>query len=163
RALAARVAFLRETYRGDVLVEAYLPGPEYNVGLVALPDPEPLPIAEVVYAPEAGAWPILSHAAEWDLGAAGGPASPVRGPGAGGRGRPGRVAGGGRGVVGGRAGPSGGRRLPGDGVPRLCEGRPAARRPRRADDPGGEPEPRHRPIGRLGTGRAGVGEGLRRD
>jgi D-alanine-D-alanine ligase len=79
-ALEARVASLRESYGGDVLVEAYLPGPEYNVGLVALPDPEPLPIAEVVYAPGAGAWPILTYAAKWDEGSAEDRASPVRCP-----------------------------------------------------------------------------------
>ncbi len=110
RALAARVAHLRGAYRGDVLVEAYLPGPEYNVGLVALPDPEPLPVAEVVYAPSAGTWPILTYAAKWDEGLGRGPR------------QPGPVPGGGREGLGRRARPAGGRRLPGDGVSRLCAG-----------------------------------------
>ena len=37
-----RVARLRRRYGGDVLIEAYLPGPEFNVGVLALPEPEPL-------------------------------------------------------------------------------------------------------------------------
>ena len=34
---------------GDVLIEAYLPGREFNVGVLALPEPEALPVAEIVY------------------------------------------------------------------------------------------------------------------
>ena len=67
-------------YGGRVLLEAYLPGPEFNVGLLALPDPEPLPVAEVVFAPEAGAWPILTYESKWVAGSPADLASPVRCP-----------------------------------------------------------------------------------
>src|SRR5262249_5290045 len=67
-------------YRGAVLVEAYLPGPEFNVGLLALPDPEPLAIAEVAYVPVAGSWPILTYESKWVPGSPEDRASPIRCP-----------------------------------------------------------------------------------
>jgi D-alanine-D-alanine ligase len=79
-ALAARVAAVRESHGPDVLVEAYLPGPEYNVGVVALPRPTALPVAEVAYDVPPGAWPILTYAAKWAAGSAEDLASPVRCP-----------------------------------------------------------------------------------
>jgi D-alanine-D-alanine ligase len=79
-ALAERVALLRARFPGDVLIEAYLPGPEYNVGVLGLPDPIPLAVAEVVYDPKPGDWPILTYAAKWDVGSAEDLASPIRCP-----------------------------------------------------------------------------------
>jgi len=67
-ALAARVERLRHDYGGSVLIEAYLPGPEYNVGVIALPAPTALPVAQVVFAPSVGTWPILTYGAKWDEG-----------------------------------------------------------------------------------------------
>jgi D-alanine-D-alanine ligase len=78
--LVEQVAALRSQFGGDVLVEAYLPGPEYNVGILGLPEPTPLPVAEVVYAPRPGEWPILTYAAKWDVGSAEDLASPARCP-----------------------------------------------------------------------------------
>lgn len=78
--LDARVARTRAAYGPRVLVEAYLPGPEFNVGVLALPGPEPLPVAEVVFAAPPGIWPILSYAAKWAMGSAEDLASPVRCP-----------------------------------------------------------------------------------
>ncbi|WP_406700827.1 D-alanine--D-alanine ligase [Singulisphaera sp. Ch08] len=75
-----RVAWIRATYGGSVLVEAYLPGPEYNVGVLALPDPVALPVAEVVYQPTDGTWPILTYTAKWSVGSAEDRASPVSCP-----------------------------------------------------------------------------------
>ncbi len=75
--LAGRVAMLREQFPCDVLVEAYLPGPEYNVGVIGLLEPIPLAAAEVVYNPGPGDWPILTYAAKWDVGSAEDLASPI--------------------------------------------------------------------------------------
>ena len=51
-----------------VLIEAYLPGREFNVGVLELPEPEALPIAEIVYNVPEGVWPILTYAAKWSEG-----------------------------------------------------------------------------------------------
>src|SRR5262249_30585678 len=67
-ALAARVEWFRQAYGGSVLIEAYLPGPEFNVGLVGWPTPRALPVAQVVYTGRPGTWPILTYAAKWDEG-----------------------------------------------------------------------------------------------
>jgi len=50
------------------------------VGVLALPDPEALPVAEVVFRPPAGSWPILTYAAKWAEGSDEDRASPVRCP-----------------------------------------------------------------------------------
>lgn len=73
----ARVAWIHATYGGSALVEAYLPGSEYNVGVLALPEPMALPIAEVAYEPAEGNWPILTYAAKWSVGSVEDCASPV--------------------------------------------------------------------------------------
>jgi D-alanine-D-alanine ligase len=78
--LAARVDRVRRRYGPRVLVEAYLPGPEFNVGVLALPEPGPLPVAEVLFQAPTGSWPILSYAAKWAPGSAEDLASPVRCP-----------------------------------------------------------------------------------
>jgi len=78
--LLARVDDLREAHGGRVVVEAYLPGLEFNVGVLALPEVAPLPVAEVVFDPPAGAWPILTYAAKWSAGSLEDRASPVRCP-----------------------------------------------------------------------------------
>ncbi len=59
---------LRATQPGAVLIEAYLPGREFNVGLLGLPDLEALPVAEIIYDPGADAWPILTYDAKWATG-----------------------------------------------------------------------------------------------
>jgi D-alanine-D-alanine ligase len=77
--LADQLARVRAAY-GRVLVEAYLPGPEYNLGMVGLPEPEPLAAGEVCFAPRPDAWPILTYAAKWERGSADDLACPVRYP-----------------------------------------------------------------------------------
>jgi D-alanine-D-alanine ligase len=79
-ALAERIATVQRSHGPNALVESYLPGPEYNAGILALPEPTPLPIAEVVYTPQDGHWPILTYAAKWTAGSAEDLASPVRCP-----------------------------------------------------------------------------------
>lgn len=68
--LPARVETLREAHGPNVLIERYLPGAEYNVGVIALPAPTALPVAEIVYEMPAGRWPILTYEAKWDVGSA---------------------------------------------------------------------------------------------
>jgi D-alanine-D-alanine ligase len=79
-ALAERVETVRRAYGPVVLVESYLPGSEYNVGVLGLPEPLALPIAEVVFRPRPGDWPILTYAAKWSVGSNEDLASPVRCP-----------------------------------------------------------------------------------
>jgi D-alanine-D-alanine ligase len=79
-ALVAQVERVRGRYGGQVLIEAYLPGPEFNVGLLALPDPAPLPIAEVAYQEAPGTWPILTYESKWFVGSPADLASPIRCP-----------------------------------------------------------------------------------
>jgi D-alanine-D-alanine ligase len=66
--LAARVETLWRAYEGSVLIEPYLPGEEFNVGVVAWPEPKALPVARVAYVPRVGAWPILTYDAKWAEG-----------------------------------------------------------------------------------------------
>ncbi len=68
--LLARVEDVRTKHGPRVLIESYLPGPEFNVGVVALPEPQALPVAEIVYIPEDGVWPILTYEAKWHDGSA---------------------------------------------------------------------------------------------
>ena len=67
-AIVEGVARLRVSHGRDVLIEAYLPGREFNVGILELPEPEALPIAEILYNVPGDSWPILTYAAKWDEG-----------------------------------------------------------------------------------------------
>lgn len=78
--LRAQALRLIATYASPVLVESYLPGAEYNVGVLALPEPEALPVAEVVFDAPEGSWPILTYEAKWAVGSTDDLASPVRCP-----------------------------------------------------------------------------------
>jgi D-alanine-D-alanine ligase len=78
--LPTRVAQLQERY-GDVLVEQFLDGREFNVGVIALPDAETLPIAEIEF--QTGKnfrWPIVTYDSKWAERSAGYEATPVRCP-----------------------------------------------------------------------------------
>lgn len=60
-----------QRYGSPVLVETYLPGPEFNVGIIESPELRALPIAEMVYTPQPGVhWPIVSYASKWETGSA---------------------------------------------------------------------------------------------
>lgn len=51
---------------GAVLVERYLPGREFNVGVVALPTARPLPIAEIEFqAEKSNPWNLVTYDAKW--------------------------------------------------------------------------------------------------
>jgi D-alanine-D-alanine ligase len=76
-AMVEQVARTRSLYGGRVLIESYLPGAEYNVGVLALPKPEALPVAEVAYVRVAGAWPILTYESKWVIGSPGDLQSPI--------------------------------------------------------------------------------------
>jgi D-alanine-D-alanine ligase len=78
--LVARVEHLQTLYGPEVLIESYLPGGEFNVGVLALPDPVPLSVAEVLYSPKPGDWPILTYDAKWAIGSLEDLGSPIRCP-----------------------------------------------------------------------------------
>jgi len=75
-----RVHQIQAAHGPDVMIEAYLPGPEFNVGVLALPSPKALPIAEVVYTTRGDEWPILTYEAKWAMGSAADLASLARCP-----------------------------------------------------------------------------------
>ena len=80
REARAKIEALRARYHSPILVESYLPGREFNVGVLALPEPEALPMAEVVYQVDGSGWPILTYDAKWAAGSTEDLASPVRCP-----------------------------------------------------------------------------------
>jgi D-alanine-D-alanine ligase len=65
--LADRVASLLERYGPPVLVERYVPGREFNVSLIEVPELRVLPLSETVFPPNPSiAWPILTYQAKWE-------------------------------------------------------------------------------------------------
>jgi D-alanine-D-alanine ligase len=67
KSLKARIAAITEQFE-EALVQQYIPGREFNVGIVGS---RTLPVAEIDFSamPE-GAWPILTYAAKWHTGSA---------------------------------------------------------------------------------------------
>jgi D-alanine-D-alanine ligase len=61
-ALERQIRKVQKRY-GDVLVEQYIEGREFNVGVLALPRPQVLPLAEIEFI--AGIAPIVSYDAKW--------------------------------------------------------------------------------------------------
>lgn len=79
-ALESRVNALQRRY-GRVLVERFVAGREFNVGIVALPEAKALPLAEIEFADTfADAPHILTYEAKWSTGSAADRATPVRCP-----------------------------------------------------------------------------------
>ncbi|HEX7450261.1 MAG TPA: hypothetical protein VF306_22065 [Pirellulales bacterium] len=76
-ALMLQVNRVRSRY-GDVIVEQFLSGREFNVGILALPEPRLLPLAEIEYQP--GASGLVSYDAKWTPGTADYGGTPVRCP-----------------------------------------------------------------------------------
>jgi D-alanine-D-alanine ligase len=66
--LEERLVYLLRRYGGPVLVEQYIPGREFSVGLIESAGLIVLPILEIVFREEAGCWPILTHEGKWKPG-----------------------------------------------------------------------------------------------
>lgn len=66
-----RVEHVFATYGGPVLVEEYIAGREFNVGLVEMPELRYLPPAEVIFPEDRpGRWGILTYDGKWKPGTA---------------------------------------------------------------------------------------------
>ena len=67
--LNERVAYLLESYGPPVLVEEFIRGREFNVGLIETPELRALPVSEIVFVDEEpGYWPIVTYDAKWKPG-----------------------------------------------------------------------------------------------
>jgi D-alanine-D-alanine ligase len=67
--LDQRVEYIFTTYGGPVLIEEYIPGREFNVALIELPDLQALPPLQVVLPEEKpGIWSIFTYGAKWNAG-----------------------------------------------------------------------------------------------
>ena len=65
KSLKARIAAMTEQF-DEVLVQQYIAGREFNVGIVG---DRTLPLAEIDFSDmPAGTWPILTYAAKWQAG-----------------------------------------------------------------------------------------------
>jgi D-alanine-D-alanine ligase len=64
--LEQRVEYLLETYGPPVLVEQFIDGREFNVGLVDIPELRVLPLHEILFVEKRpGYWPIVTYDAKW--------------------------------------------------------------------------------------------------
>jgi D-alanine-D-alanine ligase len=78
--LEAKVLEVQKRY-GDVLVERYLDGREFNVGIIALREPQTLPIAEIDFQTDSDfPLPIVTYAGKWREESAAFRGTPVRCP-----------------------------------------------------------------------------------
>jgi D-alanine-D-alanine ligase len=67
--LNERVAYLLETYGPPVLVEEFIRGREFNIGLVEAPDLRVLPVSEILFVEkDPDYWPIVTYDAKWKPG-----------------------------------------------------------------------------------------------
>jgi D-alanine-D-alanine ligase len=78
-ALAKQIDAVRARY-GDVLVEQFIAGREFNVGIVGLPEPVALPLAEIEFLSDANPWRVVTYDAKWTPDAADYHATPARCP-----------------------------------------------------------------------------------
>jgi D-alanine-D-alanine ligase len=80
QALDRQVAAIQSRY-GDVLIERYIAGREFNVGIVALDEPRPLPIAEIEFGgPAENPWRLVTYDAKWTPGSTDYDSTPVACP-----------------------------------------------------------------------------------
>ena len=81
-ALERQTDSIRSRY-GDVLIEQFIAGREFNVGIIALPEPQALPLAEIDFQ-AAGTrpqkWQIVTYDAKWSPDSDEDRATPVRCP-----------------------------------------------------------------------------------
>jgi D-alanine-D-alanine ligase len=67
--LEQRVLHLLETYGPPVLVEEFIRGREFNVGVVEAPDLRVLPVSEILFVEkDPDFWPIVTYDAKWKPG-----------------------------------------------------------------------------------------------
>lgn len=67
-AVDRRVRYLVETYGPPVVIEEYIPGREFNVPLIELPDLEVLTPTEIVFTGKSKkVWPIYTYGAKWNV------------------------------------------------------------------------------------------------
>jgi D-alanine-D-alanine ligase len=67
--LNERVAALLQSYGPPVLVEEFVGGREFNVGLIEVPELQVLPIGEILFTDkDPNFWPIVSYDAKWKPG-----------------------------------------------------------------------------------------------
>jgi D-alanine-D-alanine ligase len=67
--LGARVGRLLECYGPPVLVEQFIAGREFNVGLIEAPELHVLPVSEIQFRAQGpGSWPIVTYDAKWKPG-----------------------------------------------------------------------------------------------
>jgi D-alanine-D-alanine ligase len=80
--LNERVAYLLETYGPPVLVEQFINGREFNVGLIETPEGlRVLPVSEILFVDkEPGYWPLVTYDAKWKPGTRDYEATPPRYP-----------------------------------------------------------------------------------
>jgi D-alanine-D-alanine ligase len=79
--LEARVAYLLETYGPPVLIEQFIRGREFNVGLIEAPELRALPISEILFTdPDPAHWPIVTYDGKWKPGSRDYESTPPRYP-----------------------------------------------------------------------------------
>jgi D-alanine-D-alanine ligase len=79
--LEKRITWLLEQYGPPVLVERFIPGREFNVGIVEFPALRSLPVAEIEFADkDFGPWPIVTYDAKWKPDSPDDAATPSRCP-----------------------------------------------------------------------------------
>lgn len=67
--LNERIAYLSENYGPPVLVEEFIRGREFSIGVVETPELLPLPVSEILFIDEDPAfWPIVTYDAKWKPG-----------------------------------------------------------------------------------------------
>jgi D-alanine-D-alanine ligase len=79
--LNERVTYLLETYGPPVLVEEFIRGREFNIGLIESPELRALPASEILFVERGpGYWPIVTYDAKWKPGSGDYEATPAKYP-----------------------------------------------------------------------------------
>jgi D-alanine-D-alanine ligase len=79
--LNERVAYLLETYGPPVLIEEFIRGREFNLGLIESTDLRALPVSEIEFIDHTpGYWPIVTYDAKWKPGSRDYEATPAKYP-----------------------------------------------------------------------------------
>src|SRR5438876_1048756 len=79
--LEKRVSLLLEQYGAPVLIERFIPGREFNVGVVEIPALRSLPVAEIDFSEkDFGPWHIVTYDGKWRPGSPDDIATPPKCP-----------------------------------------------------------------------------------